>query len=128
MIDATLTGKPYPIKAWVVYGQNVLESIPQRQKTLKAIEQLEFMVVVDVLPMKQMNYADLVLPEATYLERYDMPAIVSSAKQPFYRDSPARGRAAVRNEAGLVDRQADGGSLGLEAYFPWDNPEQHLED
>ena len=44
LIDATLTGKPYPIKAWIVYGQNVLESIPQPQRTLKAIEKLDLMV------------------------------------------------------------------------------------
>ncbi len=25
LVQATLTGKPYPIKGWVVYGQNVLE-------------------------------------------------------------------------------------------------------
>ncbi len=83
LVEATLTGKPYPIKGWVVYGQNVLESIPQQQRTLEAIKHLELMVVVDVLPVEQVNYADLVLPEATYLERYDAPAIVESAKSPF---------------------------------------------
>ena len=81
LVDATLSGKPYPIKAWIVYGQNVLESIPQPQKTLKAIEALDLLVVVDVLPVEQIDYADLVLPEATYLERYDAPIVVTSAKR-----------------------------------------------
>ncbi len=75
LIDATLSGDPYPIKAWIVYGQNVLESIPQRARTLAAIGKLDLMVVVDVLPVEQIKYADLVLPEATYLERYDPPTL-----------------------------------------------------
>ena len=83
MVEATITGQPYPIKGWIVYGQNVLESIPQREKTLEAIQQLDLMVVVDLLPVEQTHYADLVLPEATYLERYDVPHIAESAKQPF---------------------------------------------
>ncbi len=41
------------------------------------------MAVVDVLPMEQTRYADLVLPEATYLERYDPPAMVTTHKRPF---------------------------------------------
>ncbi len=65
LVDATLTGQPYPIKGWIVWGQNVLESIPQQHRTLKAIEQLDLMVVVDVLPVEQIDYADLVLPEST---------------------------------------------------------------
>ena len=83
MIEATLSGKPYPIKAWIAWGQNMLESIPQPQQTRKAIESLDLFVVVDVLPIELTQYADLVLPEATYLERYDAPVIAGSAKQPF---------------------------------------------
>ena len=96
LVQATLTANPYPIKGWVVYGQSVLESIPQRQNTLKAIEQLEFMAVVDVLPVEQVNYADIVLPEATYLERYDPPHIVTTAKRPYVAvRQPAIARAAT---------------------------------
>ncbi len=28
LIATTLTGNPYPIKGWIVYGQNIFESIP----------------------------------------------------------------------------------------------------
>jgi len=41
LVEATLTGEPYPVKGWIVYGQSVLESIPQRERTLAAIRQLE---------------------------------------------------------------------------------------
>lgn len=127
LVDATLTGKPYPIKAWVVYGQNVLESIPQRQKTLKAIEQLDFMAVIDVMPMEQVNYADLVLPEATYLERYDVPQIAHSAKQPFIAVRQPAVEPLYESKAGWWITQQMARRLGLTAYFPWQTPEEHLE-
>jgi thiosulfate reductase/polysulfide reductase chain A len=126
LIDATLTGKPYPIKAWIVYGQNVLESIPQQQKTLKAIEQLEFLAVVDVLPMNQINYADLVLPEATYLERYDMPAVVSSAKRPYIALRQPAVEPLYESKPGWWITKQMAKRLGLEAYFPWESPDEHL--
>lgn len=127
LIDATLTGKPYPIKAWVVYGQNVLESIPQQQKTLEAIEQLEFMVVVDIMPMNQINYADLVLPEATYLERYDMPAVVSSAKRPYIALRQPAVEPMYESKPGWWITKQMARRMDLDAYFPWETPEQHLE-
>jgi thiosulfate reductase/polysulfide reductase chain A len=126
LIDATLAGKPYPIKAWIVYGQNVLESIPQQQRTLKAIEQLEFLAVVDVMPMNQINYADLVLPEATYLERYDMPAIVSSAKRPYVALRQPAIEPLYESKPGWWIAKQMAKRLGLEAYFPWGTPEEHL--
>jgi thiosulfate reductase/polysulfide reductase chain A len=126
LVDATLTGKPYPIKAWLVYGQNVLESIPQQQRTLKAIDQLEFMVVIDVLPMNQVNYADLVLPEATYLERYDFPAVVESAKRPFVATRFPVIEPLYESKPGWWIAKQMAQRLGLNAYFPWATPAEHL--
>jgi thiosulfate reductase/polysulfide reductase chain A len=126
LVQATLTGKPYPIKGWIVYGQNILESIPQRQRTLKAIEQLEFMAVVDVLPTEQTNYADLVLPEATYLERYDPPAIVTTAKRPFVSIRQPAIQPLYESKPGWWIAKQMASRLGLEAFFPWKDPDDHL--
>jgi thiosulfate reductase/polysulfide reductase chain A len=126
LIDATLAGKPYPVKAWIVYGQNVLESIPQQHKTLRAIEKLDLMVVVDVMPMEQIRYADLVLPEATYLERYDMPAIVESAKTPYLAPRFPAVEPLYETKPGWWIAKQMASRLGLEAWFPWQTPEEHL--
>ncbi|HXJ96699.1 MAG TPA: molybdopterin-dependent oxidoreductase [Terriglobia bacterium] len=126
LVEATLTAKPYPIKGWIVYGQNVLESIPQRQETLDAIKQLELMVVVDLLPMEQTRYADLVLPEATYLERYDVPAIVESAHKPFIAIRQPAVQPLYDSKPGWWIAKQMASRLGLGAYFPWDGPDQHL--
>ena len=69
--EATITGKPYPIKAWVVVATNLLQALPDRARTLEAINALDLLVVVDTVPSEIASYADVVLPEATYLERHD---------------------------------------------------------
>ena len=127
LVEATLTGKPYPIKGWIVYGQNVLESIPRPDETRKAIAQLDLMVVVDVMPMEQVNYADLVLPEATYLERYDPPAVIASAKRPFISVRQPVTEPLYESRPGWWIAKQMAGRLGLGAYFPFETPDQHLE-
>lgn len=63
--------KKYPVKAMMVAGTNITKSIPNKDLLEKAIEELEFIVVMDTMPMDVTGYADVVLPECTYLERYD---------------------------------------------------------
>jgi thiosulfate reductase / polysulfide reductase chain A len=69
--DATLTGKPYPIKAWWVYSTDLIHALPNSDETIKAIDKLDLMVVVDTMPAEIAGYADVVLPEVTFLERHD---------------------------------------------------------
>jgi thiosulfate reductase/polysulfide reductase chain A len=126
LIEGTLTAKPYPIKGWVVYGQNILESIPMRQKTLAAMKNLEFMAVEDVLPMEMTRYADLVLPEATYLERYDPPQIVTTHKRPFIAIRQAAVEPMYESKPGWWIAKQMAKRLQLEEYFPWRDPDDHL--
>jgi thiosulfate reductase/polysulfide reductase chain A len=126
MIDATLSGKPYPIKGWIAWGQNMLESIPQPLQTRKALESLDLFVVVDVLPIELTRYADLVLPEATYLERYDVPVIAGSTKQPFVSVRFPAVEPLYESKPGWWIAKQLARKLGLEAFLPWSTPEEHL--
>ncbi|MDZ7764941.1 MAG: molybdopterin-dependent oxidoreductase [Melioribacteraceae bacterium] len=69
--EATITGNPYPVKGWMIYATNLLQAIPNQEETIKAIQNLDLMVVVDVVPSEIAGWADVVLPESVYLERYD---------------------------------------------------------
>jgi thiosulfate reductase/polysulfide reductase chain A len=69
--ETTLTGKPYPIKGWWVYSSNIVQALPDQAETLKAIQALDLLVVVDTLPSEIAGWADVVLPEVMFLERYD---------------------------------------------------------
>lgn len=69
--EATLSGQPYPIKAWVVYSTNLVFTLPDPRKTLAAIDKLDLLVVIDTIGSEIAGYADVVLPEAMFLERFD---------------------------------------------------------
>lgn len=69
--DAIVNKDPYPIKMLFVIGHNLLMNMPERQKWEKAMKKLEFMVAVDILPQDHLYYADVVLPESTYIEKDD---------------------------------------------------------
>ena len=126
LVEATLASKPYPIKAWIAWGQNMLESMPQPQLTRRAIDGLDLLVVVDVMPVELTQLADLVLPEATYLERYDTPVIAASAKQPFIAVRFPAIEPLYESKPGWWIAKELAKKLGLEAYLPWSTPEEHL--
>ena len=96
------------------------------QRTLKAIQALDLLVVVDVMPVEQINYADLVLPEATYLERYDPPVVVTTAKTPFVSIRQPVCEPLHESKPGWWIAKQLATRLGLEAWFPWTTPDEHL--
>ncbi len=69
--EATITGKPYPVKGWMVYATNLLHALPNEAETIQAIQNLDLLAVCDVIPSETAGWADVVLPECTYLERHD---------------------------------------------------------
>jgi thiosulfate reductase/polysulfide reductase chain A len=69
--DAILTGEPYQAHGWFIARQNPVLSLPDRQRTLEAFGKMDFIAVVDILPNDSAWFADVILPEASYLERYD---------------------------------------------------------
>ncbi len=69
--DRALAADPYPIKGMMVYKQNVLASVPNRAKSIQLMEQMDFICTIDITMSDTAWYSDVVLPEATYLERQD---------------------------------------------------------
>ncbi|MDP2390853.1 MAG: molybdopterin-dependent oxidoreductase [Acidobacteriota bacterium] len=123
--NATITGEPYPIKGWLVYATNLLQSLPSKDETLRAIQNLDLLVVVDLVPSEIAGWADVVLPEAGYLERYD-DLHVGPFKRPFVGlrqpvVDPPHGQ---KPNWWIAKRLAE--KLGLGAYFPWEHIEQYL--
>lgn len=113
--DALLTGEPYQGKGWLVYRQNPLMSIPERRKTLTALKNLDFLAVIDVIPNDTAYYADVILPESTYLERWDPLSVAGNrvflrrpAVEPLYD-----------TKSGLMILKELGERLGLGDYFPY---------
>jgi len=85
------------------------------------------MVVVDVMPMEQYLYADLVLPEATYLERYDDLYTVKNAKIPFAALRQPVIDPLYESKPGWWIAKETAKRLGLEEHFQWDTIEDYLD-
>ncbi len=126
LVKATLEQKPYPIKSWMVFGQNIFNSIPSEKDTRKAIDNLDFYAVVDVRPTKPTWYADVVLPEDTYLERHDMLMTVSGWHEQYVALRQPVVKRVHNTRPGWWIAKELGKRLGLSDYFPYEEYEDVL--
>lgn len=127
-IDASISSpeNTHPIKAWFVAGTNLPLAIPLKSQMEKALEELELVVVIDTMPTEVTGYADVVLPECTYLERYDdirdaphrVPSIAlrMPAIEPMWESKPAWWIAKEIGER-----------LNLHDYFQYDDYEEVIK-
>ena len=128
LVDASIpeNNPAYSLKGWIVNGTNLINTIPNQANTLKAIQNLDLLVAIDTMPMEITGWADVVLPECTYLERYDAlrasphrkPAIALRipATDPLYNSKP-----------GYWIARELAKKLGLEQYFPIEKQEELLD-
>jgi thiosulfate reductase/polysulfide reductase chain A len=124
--EATLTGSPYPIKGWLVYATNLLQALPGQDETLRAIQSLDLMAVVDVVPSEIAGWADVVLPETTYLERYE-DLNVELFREPFVAlRQPVVPPPHDQKPNWWMAREL-AIKLGLGAYYPWKDIEEYLD-
>ena len=116
--ENVLKGLPYPVKAWMIYKQDPLHAVPDQGKTLRMLEQMDFVAVIDIAMSDTAWYADVVFPESHYLERTDpievMPGIWPAAVlrqqvvKPLHDTKPC-----LEIVQGLAKR------LGLNDYFDY---------
>lgn len=71
--ERALKSDPYAIHGLFVYKQNILNTVPDQQKSIDLFNKLDIVTVIDVTMSDTAWYADVVLPEETYLERLDPP-------------------------------------------------------
>lgn len=69
ILDATLSADPYQMKGWVITRSNPMQTMTDRAKVEETLKALELVVVCDVYVSETAAFADIVLPESTYLER-----------------------------------------------------------
>jgi len=119
LCDATIPGyASYDIKAWIVYGTNLNLSLPNPKKTVEAIQKLDFIATIDVLPAEICGWSDVVLPEATYLERCD-DLWAPSYKQPFVAVRQPVVDPLPDSRPGWWIAREIARRIGLNDYFPW---------
>ena len=126
--DATIptASRDCSFKGWIVNGTNLIETLPNQKNTIEAIQNLDLLVVIDTMPMEITGWADVILPECTYLERYDSArtgphrepqiALRMPATEPLYDSKPAYW---IARELSI--------KMGLEAHFPFEKLEDLLD-
>ncbi len=74
LYPAILSGEPYPIGAYIAYRHDPMSGLPDPEAQKEAYDKLKLMVSIDVNYSEFGWYSDVVLPEATYLERANLLA------------------------------------------------------
>lgn len=62
---------PYKVRGMFIYKHNPVLNMPNSAKTIEMLNKMELVVAIDTMPSDTVMYADVVLPECTYLERTD---------------------------------------------------------
>ncbi len=120
--EAIITGQPYQARGWFISRQNPVLSIPDRKRTLEAMGKLDFIAVVDVIMNDTAWFADVVLPEASYLERYDPLHVVDG--RIFLRQPVIEPQGEARSALWIYKQLGE--RLGLGDFFQYADEEDYL--
>lgn len=112
------TGKPYPVKAYFVHRHNPLVSLPDTVEQKRIFNKLDLLVVTDVNYSETAWFADVILPESSFLER---DTIIRTDKGPKPGFSVRRKAIDPINDtkAGWEIYTELARRLGKEKYFPY---------
>ena len=123
---AILNEDPYPIKALIAFRFDPLMSIPDRTLTKKALDALDLIVAIDINYSDIAWYADVILPESTYLERSDCIQQANGLKpQMFFRKQAVEPRYDTRDGAIILKQIAD--RLGTGKFFPYEDMDELVQ-
>jgi thiosulfate reductase/polysulfide reductase chain A len=70
------TGQPYGIGAYFAYRHDPFTGLPDPEATQRALDKLKLIVSIDVRYSETGWFADVILPESTYLERANILALL----------------------------------------------------
>ena len=128
LIDASIPEKNpgFLIRGWIVNGTNLIFTIPDQANTLKAIQNLDLIVAIDTMPMEITGWADVILPECTYLERYDTLRVSPHRKPAMALRMPATEPLNETKPGYWIARELSL-RLGLGQYFPFEKQEELLD-
>jgi anaerobic selenocysteine-containing dehydrogenase len=121
VIEAILTGEPYPVRALYASGVNILVTYPNTRRTIAALRALDFVVVAAHTMTPTAEYADIVLPKTTTLEEEDVSFMPSGPTVLFTRAlAPPQGEARSELDIALplLEKMAERQAL-TRHLLPW---------
>ena len=118
---AVLSGKPYPVEAAFLYYTNPLFSRTNAEEYRRAFERVPFLVSFSPFADDSTRFADLVLPDVTYLERWQEVPILPSVGYPVVgvRRPVVEPLHDVRHTGDVLLEVARGLGGSVAASLPW---------
>src|SRR5712691_4455874 len=121
VIEAMLTGRPYPVRALYASGVNILVTYPNTRRTIEAIRSLDFVAVAAHAMTPTAEHADIVLPKTTTLEEEEVSFMPSGPTVLFTRAVvPPQGEARCELDIALplLERMAQRQAV-TKPLLPW---------
>jgi thiosulfate reductase/polysulfide reductase chain A len=120
--DNIVTGDPYKPHGWFISRQNPMMSIPDQGKTIEAFGKLDFIATMDILVNDTAWFSDVVLPESSYLERYD--PLLPVGDKIFLRQPVIEAQGEAKSALWIYKQLGE--RLGLGDYFQYEDEEDYL--
>lgn len=120
VFNAMLSGKPYPIRALLVFGSNPLVTVANSQRVHQALAALDLLVVTDLFQTPTAAMADYILPAAYW------PEVNQIVELPYVSENAAAAQQRVVQYAQC--RQDEEIMIDLAGRLKLPNHEESLED
>lgn len=124
-------GEPYSIDTLWVYYTNPLFNLPESEKLRTALEKVPFIVSFSPFMDETTLFSDLVLPDCTYLERWQDDHVEPGLGFPMFgmRSPAIRSLLCdVRNTGDILIQIAKGLQGTVAKSFPWKDFQEALKD
>lgn len=115
VMNAIITGKPYPVKAAITLASNPLLSLPNTQQVFEALKALDLYVVMEYYMTPSAAMADYVFPASTTVEQPEIWLTTGFCVACPQGIDPIE----ERKDSYYFYRQL-GLRLGQEDYWPWE--------
>jgi thiosulfate reductase/polysulfide reductase chain A len=120
--DNIVTGDPYQAHGWFIARQNPAMSLPDRGRTLEAFGKMDFITTIDIIMNDTAWFSDVVLPEASYLERYD--PLMPIGDKIFIRQPVIEPQGEARSALWIYKQLGE--RLGLGDFFQYTDDQDYL--
>lgn len=129
VIQAMLTGKPYPVRALYASGVNIVCTYPGMQDTIAALKSLDLLVVATDSMTPTAELADFVLPKTVQLEE---EAVITEPEGPclsvMQRAVPPLGEAKTDFEIAIALRDALRRNRSIDfELLPWNTHREFID-
>lgn len=112
------------IKSLFLVGSNPIVSNPHATMVKKAIQSLDFFVAVDMFISETAEYADLILPAASYME--NAGTLTNLEGRVTLREADKKAPGESRNDWDILSMIA--GALGCGQQFPYQSAEEIFDE